>query len=92
MYKYWGTDEEVEISGYYSLETKTTKPKVRKEIDNDVHWMHTPNWWIHYKMDKPQRRASKVWEASMKNTYIPSEELEQEDPPLIGRKPHIYFW
>lgn len=41
-------------------------------------------------MTRPQRVASKKFEREIVKCNI--EELEELDAPIIGRKPHIYYW
>lgn len=64
--------------------------KKRKELDTEYHWMTTPGWWISIFMNRPQRVASKQWEKQI--VCYPINNLEDTDPPLIGKKPHIYYW
>jgi hypothetical protein len=66
---------------------KTTKPKKRKEHDTEWHWMSTPSWWTRLTMTRPQRRAGKIWERK-----VLFEDIEDADPPDVGRKPHIYYY
>ena len=67
---------------------KTTKTKKRKEVDTEEHWMTTPGWWISICNNRPQRRAGHIWEANVHREV----DLEDTDPPGVGRKPHIYYW
>jgi hypothetical protein len=64
------------------------KTKKRKEVDTDWHWMSaSPSWWTRLMMNRPQRRAGRVWEQK-----VLLEDLEETDPPGVGHKPHQYYW
>lgn len=65
------------------------KVKLPKEKDTTWHWLQsTPSWWTRLMMNRPQRRKGRLWEASAKFTTG----LEEEDPPMVSKKPHKYFW
>lgn len=64
------------------------KLKKRKDCDTVWHWTRgTPSWWTRMMMNKPQRRRGKLWERK-----VLVEDLEETDPPMCGRKPHMYYW
>ena len=65
----------------------TTKPKKRRTQDVEWHWMSTPSWWTRLTMNRPQRRAGRLWERK-----VLFQDLEDADPPGVSHKPHIYFW
>lgn len=65
----------------------TKKP--RKQ-DTEYHWMTTPGWWVREFMNQPQRIAGHQWEREVVKKSL--EDLEDELPPDVGRKPHIYYW
>ena len=69
------------------LEIKSSRGKQRKAVDTENHWMHTPSWWTRIMMNKPQRRRGHVWERK-----VLLEDLDETDPPTVGKKPHIYYW
>ena len=73
---------------WYVIKKKTSKPKKRKEVDTEYHCMNTPSWWTRLIMNRPQRRAGRIWE----DTVLREINLEDTDPPGVGRKPHIYYW
>lgn len=86
-------DDLIELENYgYRLyrQGKTTKPKKRKEVDCEDHWMSTPSWWTHMFMLKPQRRQGTLWEREVVKTQLT--DLEEVDKPNVSRKPHVYFW
>lgn len=83
------TKDYIFTEGYGYRMGKTTKTKKRKEMDTEGHWMSTPSWWTRLVMNRPQRRAGRIWEASVKNRQSIDETL---DFPGVGRKPHCYFW
>jgi hypothetical protein len=64
------------------------KTKKRKELDCEWHWVsNTPSWWTRLTMNRPQRRAGRVWEQK-----VLLEDLEETDPPGVSHKPHHYYW
>ena len=70
----------------YELKLPTTKPKKRKEVDTEWHWMTTPSWWTRLMMNKPQRREVKLWERKALISDL-------EDLIEPGKKyKHVYFW
>lgn len=83
---YW-TQDRIPLEGYGYRLAKTSKPKLRKEVDTEDHWMSTPSWWTRLVMNRPQRRAGKMWEAT-----VIREELEETDPPGVSKRPHVYFY
>ena len=65
------------------------KTKKKRELDTDWHWLNsTPSWWTRLMMNRPQRRAGRVWE----HKVLKQQDLEDCDPPLVGHKPHIYYY
>jgi hypothetical protein len=65
------------------------KRKKKRELDTDWHWLNsTPSWWTRLMMNRPQRRAGRVWE----HQVLKQSDLEDCDPPLVGHKPHIYYY
>jgi len=76
---------------YYWVWDDSFKRKKRKEVDHEYHWMSTPGYWTRAMMNRPQRRAGRIWECdTVKINNL--EELEVIDTPSVGRKPHVYFW
>lgn len=53
--------------GYGYIWLPTTKTKKRKEVDTKDHWMSTPSAWTRLMMNRPQRRASHLWEKKSTN-------------------------
>lgn len=85
--EYWKQDR-VPVVGFGGWRlTKTTKPKRRKTVDTEDHWMTTPGWWIRLKMNGPQRKLANKQTRLAVNT-----DVEEVDIADCGRKPHIYFW
>jgi hypothetical protein len=65
------------------------KTKKRKELDCEWHWVsNTPSWWTRLTMNRPQRRAGRVWEQKV----LLETDLEETDPPGVSHKPHHYYW
>lgn len=61
----------------------------QREFGDEHRWLsQTPGWWTRLFMTKPQRRAAKLWE----RRAATSPDVEQEDLPPHGKKPHHYFW
>lgn len=51
------------------------------------HARSVPSWWTRLKMNVPQRRAGRLWERQ-----VLLSDLEETDPPGVGRHPKIYYW
>ena len=88
-YRY-GTQDPMDVLYSRHLERTGVLTKKKRQVDTEYHWMTTPSWFIRDTMNRPQRRASKMWEDTVVGKNI--DELEVEDPPVIGKKPHIYYW
>lgn len=92
---YWRSDEEEYIPcgnpmfPWAVMKKKTSKPKKRKEVDTEWHWMSTPSWWTRLTMNRPQRRAGHTWETGVIGLQFIDETL---DYPGVGKRPHNYFW
>jgi len=69
------------------IDLPTTKPKRRKEVDTEDHWMTTPSWWTRITMNRPQRRAGRTWEK-----VVMHRDIEDVDPPGVSHKPYNYYW
>ena len=81
------TDENSYSIRYVKLPGVKTKKK--REEDTEWHWISsTPSWWTRLTMNRPQRRAGRVWE----HNVLKLTDLEDCDPPGVGHKPHIYYW
>ena len=81
------TTDEV-IVRYTLIKKPGVKPKVRRRVNNHYAWyMATPSWWTRLTMNRPQRRRGKLWERK-----VLFEDVEETDPPGVGRKPHNYFY
>lgn len=87
LHESWDTDY-IWLVGYGYRLSKTTKPKKRKELDTEDHWMSTPGWWIKMTMNRPERRGAHLLEKKALRIL----DIEDVDFPNLGRKPHIYFW
>lgn len=108
-FKYDNHDKDREnIAPFVWNQLPTTKPKKRKEIDFEWHWMNTPSWWTRMTMNRPQRRSAKLWERDVSKIPFKTEAiemtkyfgiskesmamLEDSDTPSVSRKPHVYYW
>ncbi len=83
---YWTLDW-IPLEGYGHRLGKTSKPKLRKEVDTEDHWMSTPSWWTRLVMNRPQRRAGRLWERK-----VLFEDIEETDSPGVSHRPHIYYY
>ena len=88
--KDWRGEGMVTYDHIYYMELPTTKPKKPKHVDTEYHWMSTPSWWTRLVMNRPQRRAGRIWERNAAHTV--KEELDVLDTPSVGHKPHQYYW
>lgn len=65
------------------------KRKKKRELNTDWHWLNTtPSWWTRLMMNRPQRRAGRIWE----HKVLREVDLEDTDPPGVGHKPHQYYY
>ena len=61
----------------------------RRRFGRNWRWLQTtPSWWTRLMMNRPQRRAVKLWERDTAK----SNDMEAVDKPPHGKKPHWYFW
>lgn len=81
------TGEEYEKTRYFCVKQAGVLVKKKKKVNTEHHWMSTPSAWTRLMMNRPQRRAGRVWERK-----VLFEDLEETDSPGVGRKPHIYYW
>ena len=88
--KDWRGEGMVTYNHIYYMELPTTKPKQPKHVDTEYHWMSTPSWWTRLVMNRPQRRAGRIWERNAAHTV--KEELDVLDTPSVSHKPHQYYW
>lgn len=87
--KHWATGEPYERLRWYMLKKPYIKPKEPKRVNTTWHWMgSTPSSWTNMFMNRPQRNASNQY---MRQVTL-DVDLEEVDPPPLGRKPHIYYW
>lgn len=92
--EYWKTDKEY-IDGTpfcwgYFIELPTTKPKLRKEVDTEDHWMSTPSWWNNLFHTRPIRGKFRNFCELARKTRI--EALEDMFEPEDSNSPHKYYW
>ena len=85
----WTKGEVVPCTRYMILKQAGVKTK-KKRSHTERNWMTTPMWWIREMMNQPQRVRSKQWERQV--VEYDTDELEDCDPPYIGRRPHLYYW
>lgn len=85
-------DHDTVLTVSWSLrQLPTTKTKKRKTKDTEWNWLSsTPSWWTKLTMNRPKRRAGRLWEATVTGKTL--ESLEDEMPPDASKRPHIYYW
>jgi hypothetical protein len=77
-----------EYTRHRPIQLPTTKPKRRKELDTENHWMSTPSWHNHLYNNIPRRREGRHFE----RTIHLIDDIEEADPPEFSKKPHKYYW
>jgi hypothetical protein len=84
---YWNGEVE-ERTKFFYLKQPTTKPKVKKLVDNEWHWLRAaPSWWVRDFMTAPKRASVRNWKRS-----LTLENIDDADCPDYGNKPHHYYW
>lgn len=86
---YWLQDR-ILVEGYGYRLAKTTKPKLRKRVDTEDHWMSTPGWWNNLFHTRPIRGKFRNYTKYV--VRCPIEYIENLVEPLDSNKPHKYFW
>lgn len=77
---------------YESNYNKEDLPKVKKDKDNQWHWLQaTPSWWTNLFMNRPIRRCFQAWEREVEK-LIDIDDVEDMNIPHHGKKPHKYYW
>lgn len=66
-------------------------PKKPKRKNTVYWWMSTPSWWTNLVMNRPMRHMGRIWETNIKKVNN-MDELEEEMPPDVFKKPHVYYW
>jgi hypothetical protein len=72
---------------YWYKELPGLKPKKRKEVDLEYHWMTTPSWWTRLTMNRPTRRQHHLLEHKVLFC-----DLEDFDFVDTKKKPFNYYW
>lgn len=57
------------------------------KVPEYYHNSSVPSWWTRIKMNVRQRRAGRLWERRVLLC-----DIEETDPPGVGRRPKIYYW
>lgn len=90
---HWKTKEPYCALRWFSVKRRGVLTKKKKHVDAERHWIHsTPSWWTNMFMNRPQRIASKKWEREIVQYSFWDIAQDNFDPPLIGNKPHVYYW
>jgi len=79
---------QLQTHSIYSTKRAGYLPKKKRRADTEWHWQSTPSWWTNLYMNRPQRQASNQYMRQLSLDI----DLDEVDPPLVGNKPHIYFW
>lgn len=79
---------EKEYTGVWFRKKPGILTKKKKHVDTENRWQSTPSWWTNLFMNRPQRQASNQYMRQLSLDI----DLEEIDPPLVGNKPHIYYW
>lgn len=85
---HWSTGEPYERLSWYRIKKPYLKRKKARHVDTTWHWMSTPSWWTRLFMNRPQRSRSNQY---MRQITL-DVNLEEIDPPLVGNKPHVYYY
>lgn len=86
---YWQQDH-ILLEGFGWRLAKTTKPKLRKEVDSEDHWMTTPSWWNNLFHTRPIRGKFRNYTKGV--VRCPIEYIDDLVEPLDSNRPHKYFW
>ena len=70
-------------SNRFGILAPTTKPKKKKKLDTEWHWMSTPSAWTRTMMNRPQRRKGKLWEKGVSKIKCKTE--------MVGTYPNIGY-
>lgn len=89
VYNLCGSKEiELEGVGYWCRDLPGAKKKKKRSEHSKWLWFQaTPSWWTRLLMNKPKRRACRIWEQQ-----VLLQDIEEADCPDYGRKPHIYYY
>lgn len=86
---YW-TQDHILVEGFGWRLTKTTKPKLRKKVDTEDHWMSTPSWWNNLFHTKPKRGKFRNFsKLAVKSSILALDDMLE---PSDSNKPHKYFY
>ena len=75
-------------TSYIYVDIPGAKKKKKRYEHGDWLWFQaTPSWWTRLTMNRPKRRACRVWERQ-----VLLQDIEDADCPDYGKQPHVYFW
>lgn len=87
------------IEYFYDDETDSIKSREDTDYEFTIyekihygklpHWYHgmpTPAWWTRIMLNRPLRRATRVWERK-----VLLHDLEETNPPAL-KQPKLYYW
>lgn len=75
---------------YYDIPSGTIPKKKRYTKPDWLYYHTTPGWWIHLHMTKRRRAENRIYESIIKQ--VPIDSLENYEPFLNWKRPHIYYW
>lgn len=84
---YGGT---ITVTRHWYKDVAGAKPKLRKEVDTEDHWMTTPSWWNNLFHTRPIRSKFRNYTKGI--VRCPIEYIDEALEPLDSNKPHKYFW
>lgn len=84
----WGDVQSPE--GRWYKDIAGIKPKLRKEVDTEDHWMTTPSWWNNLAHTRPLRGKFRNYTKNV--VRCPIEYIDDLVEPLDSNRPHKCFW
>ena len=84
-----GDQDQIKVDGWGYRNGPTTKPKKRKEVDTEHHWMNTPSWWNNLFHTRPIRGNFRTFVSNAKKSSL--EDIEFLLEPSDSKSPHKYY-
>ena len=71
------------------IQGPTRKAKKKRHVITQFYHMYqsSPSWWTRMMMNRPKRRACRVWERK-----VLFSDVEEADCPDFKNKPYNYYW
>jgi hypothetical protein len=87
---YWQQDH-ILLEGFGWRLAKTTKPKLRKRVDTEDHYLSGgPSWWNNLFHTRPIRGKFRNYTKYV--VRCPIEYIDELLEPSDSKRPHKYFW